>query len=108
MDPMKIEWVYKSSFLNANDLAIAHDTSSAISQLAPVVRLAAVDAILAEAVWAMEKLQTERRWLWANVFDLSPDAYSVDRQLAVDDLYLRAQAFLDNLAAWRKGQEGAT
>jgi len=61
----------------------------------PVVRLAAVDQVIAEAVWAMEQAVSamECGVAWRDLMD--------------DVNYQRAQAFLasDTVAQWRKRQE---
>ena len=82
---MKIEWTY-SHYLD--------ETDGGMKSSIPVVRLAAVDEVIAEAVWAMEQ------------FIMELPHVSVSK--SVRERKYRAQAFLTSeiVAQWRERQEG--
>ena len=86
---MKIEWVSTNEIAgNSIDIAAYGEPPE------PVVRLAAVDQVIAEAVWAMEQVIMELPHV------------SVSK--TVRDRKYRAQAFLgsDLVVQWRERQEG--
>lgn len=58
MEPMKIEWTHPSHLMRKEKAdSVDRDlVPEGLSPCVPVVRLAAVDAILGEAVWAMETI----------------------------------------------------
>ncbi len=68
--------------------------------------LAALDAVLKEAVWAMYELAVERRSCLADMFDI--DSVELNERLERDKSYQHASAFLarPDVLAWRARQEG--
>lgn len=95
---MKIEWTLEH-FLS--------DTSNETKSAIPVARLAEVNALLKEAVWAMYELAVERRSSLADLFDLDTDSQEFIEKLACDKSYRRAHAFLASevVTEWRERQE---
>jgi len=55
MKEMKIEYVYEDSFYETDVL----EGKPSLQRMVPVARLEAVDELIAEAVWAMERLGVE-------------------------------------------------
>ena len=83
MKEMKIEWVFECDFLDRQ-----------YASNAPVVRLAAVDQVLAEAVWAMEYAS----------------AHAWQTEGNHGSIAAKAQAFLasNTVAQWRERQKGTS
>lgn len=94
---MKIEWA----------VGLHLDVKEETRWHVPVVRLAEVDAVLAEAVWAMEQLQNSVRNFWSDALATDESALCVDEAAAKDARYQRAQAFLSSqvVTDWRKRQK---
>ena len=83
---MTIEWVGSEGFL------LGDPTEDARPLFAPVVRLAEVDALIAEVVWAMEYVRNVERIGVA------------ERDYLIAPEFVRAMEFLasDTVAKWRE------
>ena len=94
MTELRVEWAYDQRFVSEDDGFTIQELQE--SGRIPVVRLSAVDEILAEAVWAMKRLKCEA------------EAALEPEELQDDLSYQRAQAFLASpaVAEWREREEG--
>jgi len=99
---MKIEYVEDESILTNQ-----YPNTPGIT---PFVRLYKVDAVIEQAVWAMERLQANVRTGYFSVWDdhdFPPKDKEIEELVQKDPDYQRAQAFLASEAVdeWRKRQE---
>lgn len=99
MDPMKIEWVGN---------ALLHDDKTRLFEpdkyYTPVVRLAAVDAILEESVWAME---TIRELIMLKLDRKNQTWAELEKECLAHPYYQHAKRFLarPDVREWQERQK---